>query len=93
METGKQVVVSTKHRGVFYGTLAERKPGEVTLTNARMCVYWCVRTKGFVGLASKGPQSGCRITDSAPSIEVVDVTAVIECSEDAVKAWEAAPWG
>jgi len=92
METGTKVVVSTKHRGVFYGTLVDRKSGEVVLSGARMCVYWCAKTKGFIGLASKGPGEGCRITDAAPSLEVVDVTAVVECSEEASKAWEAAPW-
>ncbi len=37
---GKKVLVTTKHRGVFHGTLAERDGSTVTLTDARNCVYW-----------------------------------------------------
>jgi len=38
IETGKYVVVTTSHRGVFGGVLKSRDGDEVTLDEARVCV-------------------------------------------------------
>ena len=87
-----KVVVTTKHRGVFFGTLEDRKETEVHLSDARNCLYWSSDTRGFVGLASTGPKDGSRVSPSAPKLELVDVTAVLHCSDEAVEAWESGKW-
>lgn len=88
------VVVCTDKRGVFAGVLMEdAAPGSVTLAEARMCVYWDEATRGVSGLAATGPTPGCRITAAVPSQVVYGVTTVMECSVDARRRWESAPWG
>lgn len=86
------LVVTTEHRGVFfgYGELTEGKTAE--LDNARMCVFWSESTKGVVGLAAQGPQVGSRITPAAPHIVLEGVTAKMQCSEQAIKQWEKDLW-
>jgi hypothetical protein len=86
-------VVCTEKRGVFAGMVEDQSADPMTITEAQMCVYWDADTRGVVGLAAKGPTSGCRITDVAPSITVNGITAVMVTSEDAKKAWRSCPWG
>lgn len=88
----QKVVVTTAHRGVFFGELERRDGTEVVLVNARNCLYWSKETKGFVGLAATGPLSGSRISPAAPKLELVGVTAVLHCSEEAAKRWEDGAW-
>jgi hypothetical protein len=92
MKNKQPLVVTTAHKGVFfgYGEMSDAKT--IVLTNARMCVYWPSDVKGVLGLASKGPTSGSRITFAVPSITLLDVTSVIEIGDDAVKAWEKGFW-
>lgn len=90
------VLVTTKHRGVFFGYITKKPtklPGHMELTDARMCVYWSSDVKGVLGLASGGPTKNCRITNSVPKIDLWDVTSITECSQEAVKAWETNIWG
>lgn len=90
------VVVCTEHRGVFFGRhdpqFGALSAKEVRLFDAQMCVYWSVDVRGVMGLAGKGPTSGCRISEPAPAITLHGVTAVIEASDTAIEAWKAAPW-
>lgn len=90
----RYVVVTTdiNRRGVFGGILESAKGGNVVLKDARMCVYWSRDTKGVVGLAAIGPQKGSRISAPAPRIELDGVTAIMDCTDEARKLWEAAPW-
>lgn len=89
-----KVVVTTKHRGVFFGELKsyEEDSGRVELTKARNCVYWSKDTRGFFGLAATGPLPGSRVSPEIPSVKLVDVTSVLECSNDAIAAWESGIW-
>lgn len=88
----RPVLVTTEHRGVFFG-YAEKTDGDIiALKRARLCVYWSRDVKGFMGLAANGPTSSCRIGPPA-DIELRKVTAVLKVTPDAVKAWDAAPWG
>jgi hypothetical protein len=87
----RAVLVTTAHKGVFFGYAADTGGASIALRGARNCVYWSTDVKGFLGLASTGPTKGCRIGPAA-DIEVRDITCVAEVTEDAVKAWEAAPW-
>ena len=92
-DRGQPVLVTTEHRGVFFGYLdGEPSKERVTLTQCRNCVYWSVDVHGFVGLAAAGPSEQCRIGPPAQSLTLYDVTAVAEVSPDAVDRWEAAPW-
>jgi hypothetical protein len=91
---GKAAIVTTTHRGVFFGYLNEYTPGDaiVHLKQARCCISWPTEQRGFVGLASDGPKRGARIGPAALEMELRDITAVLICSDEAVKAWESAPW-
>lgn len=85
------VLVTTSHRGVFFGYTSETEGAIIKLRAARNCLYWPSEQKGFMGLASSGPVAGCRI-GPAVNMELRDITAVGMCSEVAVAAWEKAPW-
>jgi len=87
----RAVLVTTTHRGVFFGYAKKTDGNVIALRAARNCVYWPAGNKGFLGLASMGPQSGARVGPAA-DIEVRDITCVAECTPEAVKAWESAPW-
>jgi hypothetical protein len=89
--TLRPVVVTTAHRGVFFGYAADTSGSTIKLVRARNCIYWPRENRGFMGLASEGPKSGARIGPAA-DIELRDVTSVVECTDAAVNAWEAAPW-
>jgi len=65
----------------------------MVLIGARMCVYWSQDMQGVLGLATRGPSNSCRISPAVSKLEVFDVTAVMEVSEEAAKNWEAQPWG
>ena len=88
MKTGTKVLVTTSHRGVFFGTLEEQAGNTVVLKNARNCIYWSEETKGFLGLSAMGPQEGSRLGAVTPEVELFDVTSVSACTDDAIKAWE-----
>lgn len=85
------VLVTTAHRGVFFGYAIDTDGATIKLRAARNCVYWPSSNKGFMGLAAEGPHKGAKVGPAA-SIELRDITAVVECSVEAVAAWEAAPW-
>lgn len=90
----RPVVVCTEHRGVFFGFMADaQSDGKIaTLTDAQMCVYWTSDIGGVLGLASSGPSKSCRVSPKVPKITLQGVTAIVDCTEDAVKAWQARPW-
>lgn len=90
----RPVVVTTAHRGIFFGYVKEDSslPKEITLERARLCVYYPASTKGFLGLCASGPQPGSRIGESVPEITLFDVTSVGACSAEAVEAWEKGLW-
>lgn len=92
MDLDTKVVVTTAHRGVFFGTLKSQEGSTVVLTNARNCLYWAPSVKGFLGLAVTGPNSKCRVGPSPPETELFDVTSISKCFDEAAARWEAAPW-
>lgn len=49
------LVVTTAHRGVFFGFAKPTENKTIRLRDAQMCVYWSADVKGVLGLASKGP--------------------------------------
>jgi hypothetical protein len=87
----RAVLVTTAHRGVFFGYAADTDGAIIKLRAARNCIYWPAGNKGFLGLANMGPISGARVGPAA-DIELRDITCIAECTPEAVNAWEAAPW-
>lgn len=91
MSERRPVLVTTAHRGVFFGYADNTSGNTIKLYSGRCCIYWPQSNHGFMGLASDGPKSGARIGPAA-DIELRDITSVIDCTEAAVAAWEKAPW-
>ena len=88
----KALVVTTSHRGVFFGYGIPTTKKIIRLTKARMCVYWSSDIKGVLGLAETGPSKNCKIGPSVPAITLQDVTSVMEASKEAEKNWGLGPW-
>ncbi len=90
---GKAVLVTTEHRGVFFGYLVgEPAKKMIQLKSARNCVYWDAGTRGFMGLAVYGPGDKCRVGFAAPEITLYDITSVTTVEKAAIARWENAPW-
>lgn len=89
----KLITTDSTRRGVFAGDLIEETKDYVILENARMAVYWPAEVRGVLGLAATGPTEECRITKAVPKLKVNGVTAIIDCTEEAAKAFRNEPWG
>lgn len=87
----RAVVVTTAHRGVFFGYTDDTSGAIISLRAARNCIYWHADQKGFVGLAAIGPTKNARIGPAA-DMELHDITCVAACTPEAIAAWERAPW-
>jgi hypothetical protein len=87
----RAVVVTTAHRGVFFGYASTTDGETIALRNGRLCLYWSADVRGFMGLAATGPTIGCRIGPPA-DITLRNITAVLEVTPAAKDAWERAPW-
>ena len=87
----RAVVVTTAHRGVFFGYASDTDGDQIVLNRSRLCVYWSADVKGFMGLAANGPTKSCLIGPPA-TITLRNITAVLECTPEAAKAWESATW-
>lgn len=86
----RPVIVTTKHRGVFYGHVStDEVIGDVaTLHDARMAIKFGT-TRGLFELADTGPTDASHISAVAPVAEIRDITAVLDVTDGARKAWEA----
>ena len=84
------VLVTTAHRGVFFGFVETRESVEskekIWLTNARNCIRWSSSVGGFLGLANVGPVSAL-VGKSVSELLLHDITSVAICSESAAAAW------
>jgi hypothetical protein len=94
VKTKPFVVVTTEHRGVFGGFLekSDEEAKTVVLRDCHMCVYWSQDVKGVLGLAANGPSKGCRVTPVVPKITLQAVTAIMDATDEAGKAWQQRPW-
>lgn len=90
-QAARPVLVTTAHRGVFFGYADDVDGETIALKRARLCLYWSADVKGFMGLAATGPTASCRIGPAA-DITLRSITAVLSVTPEAVAAWEAAPW-
>lgn len=84
----RPVLVTTLHKGVFFGYATETKGTTIQLEEARLCIYWSADLMGFMGLAVKGPGKECRIGPPA-NIELRDITSVTEVTKSAEAKWNA----
>lgn len=87
----RAVLVTTTHRGVFFGYASKTDGATIKLRAARNCLHWSSDVRGFMGLAATGPTKNCRI-GPACDIELRDITSVAECTPQSIAAWEGAPW-
>lgn len=87
----RAVIVTTSYRGIFFGYATNTSGDTIKLRAARNCIYWPAGQRGFVGLASTGPIQGARVGPAA-DMELRGVTAVLECTPEAVAAWERGLW-
>jgi len=85
----KPVLVTTEFRGVFFGYVKNemKLPDEITLTKVRNCIYWSQSVGGFLGLASKGPDSQCKIGSEVPELRLFKITSISPVSEEAAQKW------
>jgi len=86
----KAVIVCTTLRGVFFGYTDDVTGETIKLTKSRNAYYWECKT-GILELGSKGPGDKSKIGARA-DIELRGISAVISCTPEAIKAWEAASW-
>lgn len=92
---GRAVVVTTEHKGVFFGLVMDesKAPNQITLANVRNCVYWPESVRGFLGLAVSGPTKGSKVGPAAQVSTLYKLTGVFDCSPAAIQAWNEAVWG
>jgi hypothetical protein len=86
------LLVTTAHKGVFFGYSKLTKNKTIRLEQARMCVYWSAECKGVLGLASTGPTKNCKVGPAVPALTLQDVTSVTEVSKEAAEQWEKGHW-
>ena len=82
----KAVLITTKHRGVFFGFLESRELDSVVLTHCRCAIYWGT-SGGFLELAADGPNSSSRIGTKADRVELFDITSIADVSDEATEKW------
>lgn len=89
----RAVLITTEHRGVFFGYVDDESkfPSEITLTKMRNCIQWS-GMKGFLELTTAGPNKQCRVGPAAARGTLAKCTGRWDVEPEAVKAWEAAPW-
>src|SRR5208283_1005402 len=81
-DKARAVVVTTAHRGVFFGYATDVDGAVINLRAARNCVSWSSDVRGFIGLAATGPSERCRVGPAA-DIQLRDITSVIQCTPEA----------
>lgn len=88
------ITTDTTKRGVFMGFIDPKDADKETLVveEVRMAIYWSADVKGVIGLAATGPTKGCKISAAAKKATLKGVTAVLELTDEALKAWKKEPW-
>lgn len=88
------ITTDNTKRGVFMGLIDPKDADKETIEaeEVRMAVFWSSSVRGVVGLAANGPDKECRITPAAPKATIKGVTAVMEMTDKALKAWRQEPW-
>jgi len=84
------LLVTTLHKGVFFGWGQKTDEKNITLTDCQMCVSWSADMRGVFGLAALGPSSGCRISPPVPEMLIHDITSIAVCTPESAEAWKKA---
>jgi hypothetical protein len=84
----RPVLVTTSHRGVFFGYASDTSGDVIHLSRARMAIYFGT-TRGVMQLAETGPTATSRISARA-DLELRSITSVMEVTPVAAVAWESA---
>ncbi len=83
-------LITTKHRGVFFGQVDEDTdltPTTLTgIKNARMAIKWHTKN-GVMELCETGPNNNTKVGDKADIDVLHDVTAVFNVTEEAAEKW------
>lgn len=89
----RAVLVTTEHRGVFFGYAEDSTtaPVSITLKRMRNCIQWR-GLKGFLELTTTGPTAACRVGPAAEVGTLFKITGVWDVEPKAVDVWESAPW-
>lgn len=87
----RAVLVTTAHRGVFFGYAEDTSGETIKLRAARLVVYWTPDLHGFMGLAAFGPKKGCKIGPPV-DIELRNITSVSEVTPEATENFEKGIW-
>jgi hypothetical protein len=87
----RPVIVTTAHKGVFFGYATDTDGAQIRLERARLAIYWSKDVQGFMGLAERGPTSNCTIGAPA-TITLRDITSVLEVTAEAETKWLQARW-
>ena len=95
-EKNQWYIIRADRAGVFFGHIAERRGGEVDLTDVRRIWYWdgAASLSEMAVYGVKYPEN-CKFTVTVPSMTVLGVIEVIPCSDEAaecilgVKDWRA----
>jgi hypothetical protein len=88
----KNVLVTTQHRGVFAGQIADDQDlaaRSMPLTGARMAIRFGT-TKGVMQLAETGPTSNSMISAPADIPMLHDITGIFSITDEAWAKWQAA---
>lgn len=89
------ITTDSSKRGVFMGFIDPKETDKDTVTaeEVRMAVHWTSDVRGVIGLAASGPTKNCKISKAAPKAVIKGVTACVQITDDALKAWRKEPWG
>lgn len=78
----RPVLVTTLHRGVFFGFTAAPEGAEtIKLTSCRNVLYWPAECRGYLGLAANGPVRGAKVGPVAETVELRNITSVTDMSD------------
>lgn len=86
----KPLLVTTEFKGVFYGYGVPSSEENIELEDCRNAIYWAT-TRGFLELATTGPNKNSRIGSKAQKVILRKVTSVTEVTQEAAKVWDALP--
>jgi hypothetical protein len=88
----KPVLVTTAHRGVFAGLIADDQDitaKSMPLKAAKMAIYWGT-TRGVMELCQTGPTRTSKISLPADIAALHDITAIFDITPEAWAKWEKA---
>lgn len=86
----KSILVTTQHRGVFYGEVPDDQDMTATtmaLKEARCAIRWATED-GVAELASEGPNKNSKVGATADLEALHDITAVWAVTDKAREQWK-----